>query len=350
MRKIFAFTATFAAVGMLLSGCGSSGSGGGSDGTLVVYTNSNSDGRAEWLTDQAAEAGHSIKVVGAGGGETTNKLIAEKGNAVADVVFGLNNMYLEQLKEAETLEPYTPAWSKEVDPAKGDQGDEKTYFPIVEQGITLAYDADKYSESEAPQQWSDLWTEERFHERYETPDTVSAATTQLVFASILSQYKDDSGDLGISAKGWKQIEAFFDNGVTHVVGTDLYARIADDELDMGQMATSSIPAFEKQYEVNSKVMTPEYGVPYAIEQVAIVKGTEQKEQAQEFVDWFGSAKVQSAWSDEFNTLPVNEEAVKETDPEIVKVYENLDHQDIDWAFTSEHMGDWAEKISLEYVK
>ncbi|WP_245554853.1 hypothetical protein [Nesterenkonia alba] len=69
-----------------------------SDGTLVVYTNSdahsNAEGQqsADWLTEQAAEEGFDIEVVGIGGGDLTNRLIAEAGNPVADVVFGLNHV------------------------------------------------------------------------------------------------------------------------------------------------------------------------------------------------------------------------------------------------------------------
>lgn len=58
-------------------GDGPAESAGSSDaGTLVVYTNSNSEGRGEWLQAKAAKPG--FEIVGAGGADATNKLIAEK--------------------------------------------------------------------------------------------------------------------------------------------------------------------------------------------------------------------------------------------------------------------------------
>ena len=56
---------------------------------------------------KAAEAGFKIEIVGAGGADATNKLIAEKNNPIADVAFGLNNMYFAQVKAAGALEPFT---------------------------------------------------------------------------------------------------------------------------------------------------------------------------------------------------------------------------------------------------
>ncbi|WP_246858500.1 extracellular solute-binding protein [Citricoccus sp. SGAir0253] len=317
---------------------------------MVVYTNSNADGRAEWLTEKAAEAGIPVEIVGQGGGDTTNKILAEAGNPVADVVFGLNHMYFSQLVQAGTIEPYTPEWSDEVAPELGDPSGEGNFWPIVQQGIVLAYDREAYTPEEAPQDWTDLWSEERFHERYESVTGLGGATTQLVFAGILDRYQDPSGELGVSAEGWKQIEAYFEHGNPSVPDTDLYLRMAEDEVDMGQMWTSGIPSREEEYGVDTEIVQPEVGVPFAVEQVALVKGTDQAERAQEFIDWFGSAETQAAWSAEFDSMPANEGAIAEADPEIVEFHESLDQQDIDWDFVSENVTAWIEKVELEYVQ
>ncbi len=117
MRRLKTLIAGAVAVA-LLSGCGAGAaapapsgavtgpaavapSGPPSGETLVVYTNSNGEGRGEWLTKKAAEAGFKIEIVGAGGADATNKLIAEKNNPIADVAFGLNNMYFDQINQIE---------------------------------------------------------------------------------------------------------------------------------------------------------------------------------------------------------------------------------------------------------
>lgn len=134
MRQLLKASAVLATAALALTACGSADSGADSGDTLIVYTNSNGDGRGDWLTEQAAEAGFDIEVVGQGGGDTTNKILAEAGNPVADVVFGLNNVYFNQLVDAETIEPYTPVWANEIDAELGDASGDGNYWPVVQAG------------------------------------------------------------------------------------------------------------------------------------------------------------------------------------------------------------------------
>ncbi|SDS49017.1 iron(III) transport system substrate-binding protein [Pseudarthrobacter equi] len=356
MRKLQTLVAAAVAV-TLLAGCGgeaspgasgeaSSAPAGGSGDTLVVYTNSNGEGRGDWLTQKAGEAGFKIEIVGAGGADATNKLIAEKNNPIADVAFGLNNMYFSQVKAADALEPYKPAWAGEVDTHLADG---ETYWPLVKQAILLGYNSDKFSKDAAPKDWTDLWTKDEFKARYERVTGLGTATAQLVFAGILSRYRDDAGDLGISDEGWKQVEQYFQNGSPAVAKTDLFARIASGEVDMGQMPSSIIADREKSFKVNVETVIPSVGVPLAVEQIALVKGTKKKDQAQKFIDWFGSADVQGQFAKQFNSMPVNKSAQAQANPEVVDFFADLKQQDIDWEFVQENMGAWVEKIELEYM-
>lgn len=357
MRKFHTLAAAAVAVA-LLAGCGGGGTSpaapadsspaatGGSGETLVVYTNSNGEGRGDWLTAKAAEAGFKIEIVGAGGADATNKLIAEKNNPIADVAFGLNNMYFSQIKAEGALEPYEPAWAGEVDK---ELGDGETYWPLVKQAILLGYNSDKFSKDAAPRDWTDLWTKDEFKARYERVTGLGTATAQLVFAGILSRYRDDSGDLGISDEGWKQVEQYFQNGSPAVAKTDLFARIASGEVDMGQMPSSIIADREKSFNVNVETVIPSAGVPLAVEQIALVKGTKKKDEAQKFIDWFGSSDVQGEFAQKFNSMPVNKTAQAKANPDVVNFFADLKQQDIDWEFVQENMGAWVEKIELEYM-
>lgn len=360
VRKILSFISV-AAVGLLtLSGCGQAAGGsatasaaagsGGSSGKLIVYTNSNSDGRGEWLEQKAKAAGFDIQIVGAGGGDLVNKLIAEKNNPVADVAYGLNNVYFAQLKSQGVLETSTPSWSADVDTALGDTGSDQAYWPLVKQAILLTYNADKVSKAQAPTDWTDLWTKDQYKSRYERVSDVSAATTQLVMAGILSRYRDDKGDLGVSDEGWKQVEQYFQHGVPSVKNVDLFARFAKGEVDYGQMPSSPIPAQQKAYGVKTGAVAPAVGVPYAVEQVGIVKGSKKQEQARKFVDWFGNATTQGEWAKEFNSVPVNRKALAQANPAAVAFDKQFKTQDIDWAFVQSNIGPWMEKIQLQYMQ
>ena len=236
-----------------------------------------------------------------------------------------------------------------MDASLADSDDDKAYWPLVKQAILLGYNSDKITPEQAPKDWTDLWSKDEFKTRYERVTGLGTATAQLVFAGILSRYKDDSGDLGISDEGWKQVEQYFQNGSPAVAKTDLFARIASGEVDMGQMPSSIVAEREKSFKVNVETVVPSVGVPLAVEQIALVKGTDKKEQAQKFIDWFGSADVQGEFALQFNSMPVNKSAAAKAKPEVVEFFNGLKQQDIDWNFVQENMGSWVEKIELEYM-
>ncbi|WP_309064901.1 extracellular solute-binding protein [Microbacterium sp.] len=315
-------------------------------GTLIVYTNSNSDGRGEWIIEKAKEAGFEIEIVGLGGADLTNRIIAEKNNPVGDVVFGLNNMFFEQLKAEEAITGYEPEWSGEVPEEAGDAKD-GAYWPLVEQAIVTVYDEKRVDSP--PADLEELYTDDAYKGRFEVNPALGQATPQLVLASILTEHLDEDGDLGVSDKGWKLVESYYANGSPAVEGTDLYARIARDEVDFGVLPSSGIEARDAEYGTETGVIVPEYGVPYVTEQIAPIAGTDNEKQAQEFIDWFGSAEVQGEFAAEFNAMPVNENAIEQANPEVVELMESLPRQDIDFGFVSEHLGEWVEKVTLEYI-
>lgn len=321
-----------------------------SNESLIVYSNSVGDGRGDWLKKEAEAAGFKLEFVDLGGGDVMNRLTAEKNNPVADVTFGLNNVYFEKLKAQNVLEPYTPAWASEVDAAMGDEAG-KQFWPIVREPIMLVYNKAAYaSATDAPQDWTDLWTKEQFKGRYEVPTSLGGATTQMVLAGILARYADPSGDLGISAKGWEQVKAYFANGSRAVKGEDLFSRMKKSQVDAGQMWLAGKASREKQYGIATEAVKPAVGVPFAVQQVALIKGTKKAATATKFIDWFGSADVQAKWSKQFFTAPTNTLASAAADAQAIEQTAGFKKQDIDWSLVAKNIDKWVEKIELEYLK
>lgn len=315
--------------------------------TLVVYSNSVSDGRGDWLAKEAEAAGFKLQFVDLGGGDIQNRLLAEKNNPIADVTFGLNNVFFEKLKAADVLDPYTPSWSGDVDAGLGDGS---LFWPIVREPIMLVYNEAAYpGGAGAPTDWPDLWTKPEFKGKYETPTGLGGATAQMVLSGILTRYQDASGDLGISEEGWKAIEAYFENSSPAVKGEDLYARMKAGTVNAGQMWLAGKATREKQYEIKTEAVKPSVGVPFAVQHVALVKGTKKADQAKKFIDWFGSADLQAKWSNQFFTAPTNKKASASANADAVKATDAFTRQEIDWAFVAQNIDSWVEKIQLQYL-
>ncbi|MFK7694354.1 extracellular solute-binding protein [Paenibacillus sp. HJGM_3] len=315
---------------------------------LIVYTNANSDGRGEWLIEKAKSAGFEIELVGAGGANLTNRLIAEKNNPIADVVFGLNNMLYENLKKENVLTKYVPKWAGEVEPGLNDP--EGYYHGLVKQAILLGYNPKNYTPETAPKDWTDLYKNPAFKGKYEAPTLLGQITPQLVVAGILTRHQDPKGELGISKEGWNEVKQLFDNGVRAVEGEDFYANLASGKTPLGTVVSGTLGKKEEQYKVKAGIVTPQIGVPMIVEHAAIVKGTKKMASAERFVEWMGTADVQGEFAAKFNSMPANTKAAAKANESVKALYSNLKAQPLDWGFVANNIGKWVEKIELQIMK
>lgn len=321
----------------------------GTGETLTIYSNSVSDGRGDWLVKRAAEDGFKLQYIDAGAAEVQSRLIAEKNAPVADITFGLNAIIWESLIAGDILLPYVPAWADEV--SAGLNSEEGYYHAIVKQAILLVYDKNQVDEAAAPKDWVELWSDEKYWNTYEFQRSLSGGTVRNVLAGIFSRYADPNGELGISEDGWNQIAAYYEHGVGSETNVDVYAQIVnpDSMVVAGQMWSSGIETRDEQYGTDTGIVVPAVGVPYAVEGVAIVKGTKHEAEAQRFIDWFGSAQIQGEWAEQFSTLPANEYAIDKAN-EFNQYIATIPAQDIDWALVAENIDAWCEKIELTYMR
>lgn len=317
---------------------------------LTIYTNSGSSGRADWLRERAAQDGFKLTIVEEGAGAVQQRLINEGAATPCDVVFGLNAIIWNDLIARDIIMPIdAPSWADEVSAGLNDPNG--YYYAIVKQAILLAYDTNQIAPEDAPKDWPDLWENEKFWGKYESQIKLTGGTTRNVLAGILTRYVDPNGELGISDEGWAAIEAFFAHGTPVEDGVDLYAQIVNESSPvlMGQMWSSGADQYDAQYGTKTGYATPECGIPYAVEGVAVVKTTKNVEEAKRFVEWFGSAQIQGEWSENFKTMPANEKAADKAPASQIAMC-SIPAQDIDWALVAANIDAWCEKIMLEYMQ
>ena len=353
MKKVLAIVLALAMVLSLSVSAMAEATGADVRGTgveLMVYTNSGSSGRAEWLQERAEKDGFKLTIVEDGAGAIQQRLINEGEATPCDVVFGLNAIIWNDLiARGIVMAIDAPSWADEVSAGLNDPNG--YYYAIVKQAILLAYDTNQVAPEDAPKDWPDLWENEKFWGKYESQIKLTGGTTRNVLAGILTRYVDPDGELGISDEGWAAIVAFFAHGTPVEDGVDLYAQIVreDSPVLMGQMWSSGADQYDAQYGTKTGYATPECGIPYAVEGVAVVSTTKNVDEAKRFVEWFGSAQIQGEWSEQFKTMPANEKAADKAPASQVAMC-SIPAQDIDWALVAANIDAWCEKIMLEYMQ
>lgn len=328
-----------------LAACGSGGESKSEEkgGKLIVYTNSGSDGRDAWLEERAAEDGYDIQVVQIAAGDLANRIVSEKNNVQADLVFGLNNVEYEKLKLEDTMEKWEPEWADKVDLSLGD--DDGYYYPIVIQPLVNIMNKDL---ANPPKDYTDLLSDE-WTDKY-TILGFGGGTSKTMLAGLIVRYADPDGELGISDEGWDIVKKWVQNGHIEESGEDYVGSVIDGTRPICEMWGSGVLQNEEERDTEFQIMSPEIGVPYVTEQVAILKGRNNTEKAIEFANWFGSAEIQTEWMNEFGTLPCNEDAFAQASDDIKEFVGSVHQQEIDWAFVAENLDAWVEKVELEFVQ
>ncbi len=339
VKKLLSLVLVLVFVMSVLSSCGEKNK------QLVVYTNSGSNGRQEFLQEYAKENGFDISIVTAGGTDISNRLASEASKPIADVVFGLNAIEYEKLKKLDLFDKYSPSWANDVPEGLSDP--EGYYNAITMTPLVAVYNPEKTPA--VPTDWVDLATNPVFKGKY-TVLGLGGGTSKAVFASIVSRYRDDSGELKISDEGWKVVEQYFGNCHYEQKGEDWYGKMLDGSVPVTMIWASGAIERGKEFNFDYGVMSPEIGVPTVVEQLAILKGSKNKEEAQKFVDWLGSAEVQAKWAEKYGTIPVLPEALEKAPQESKDLLNKVKVQQMDWGFIAENIDSWVEKATLEYVK
>lgn len=348
---------------LLLAGCGanteatsdSESAAGASEGSsasgkeLVIYSNSLSDERNVWLDEKATEAGFELEFVAGGGGDILNRLLAEKNAPQADITFGMDESSFMQLVDEEMLVHYVPAWAEEI-AAEANIG-EGFYHPLVEQRIFMVYNPEHIEEGQVPANWQDLAATAELHQKFKVPNELGGGTNQKAVMSILLQYIDEDGELGISEEGWQEVEKYLTNGYMTPEGEDTKQNFADGVTPISYTSTSAVPGAEEAYGFEAVPVNPTQGVITMREQIGILDKGEDHDYtaAEEFVEWFGSAEVQGEWAVEFGSHPLNEVAYEQTIPRVKEIVEATEPMDVDWNFVRENLSSWVEKIELELM-
>lgn len=318
----------------------------GGEETIVVYSPQGDELRGTWIKDKAkAELGLDIQFLCAGGGELSDRLVAEKNNPQADVVMGLAQTAMYKLKTEDILDVYEPAWVKGLPEVYRDKDG---YFNSFWQTpIVIAYNPEFLSSDKAPKGWEDL-NKPEYNGLYGIGAT-SAQTTRTYLVGMLWQYYDaETGD--ISQEGWDFLSQVYENaGTLPSSDADIWKAFKDGELPILPWWYGGVVSNCEKNQIPVEYVKPESGTPVVAEAIGLVKGGKSQDGGKKFIDWFGSAEVMAAYAKEFGQAPASPEAIELCPEEVKENATMFTAQNIDWEVAAQNLDKWLEKIELEIM-
>ena len=309
-------------------------------GPLLVYS-PQSEEDLEYIRAAAAEAlDFDVEILNLPGGELADRIIAEKQNPQADVVFGVVPLSMYQLKQEGILEPYTPPWVDGLPNAYQDK--EHFFHSFWQTPVVIAYNSDLLTAGEAPKSWLDLAKDE-YAMKYFAGQT-AWQTTRTHISGVLWRFYD-AGTGKVSEEGWNVLRKIYENSREWNP-----AWIEDFKSGVQPISIhwfGGIKGIAAEHGVNITFVNTTGGTPVIAEAIGLIKKDTDLTNAKAFIDWFGSTEFQVKLAHDLGKAPAHPEALALAPEETRNDMLQFTVQDVDWEIVAENLTDWLEKIELE---
>lgn len=223
-------------------------------------------------------------------GIVTAKLLAEKANPQADVVWGLAATSLMLLKNENMLESYKPKNYDQLSPKFKDTSENPVWTGMDAWMAAICYntvEAEKLGLPK-PTSWQDL-TNPVYKGHIVMPNPSSSGTGYLDVSSWLQLFGKD--------KGWEYMDALHNNIGTYThSGSKPCKLAASGETAIG-ISFAFRAAKSKKEGAPLDIVFPTEGLGWDMEATAIIKGTDKLEAAKILADWAASQKANEMYNE-----------------------------------------------------
>ncbi|MEM5518918.1 putative 2-aminoethylphosphonate ABC transporter substrate-binding protein [Henriciella sp. AS95] len=257
---------------------------------LTVYTSVEAEDLPRYAeTFNAIHPDIKINWVRDSTGVITAKLLAERDNPQADVVWGLAGTSLLLLKTEDMLEPYAPAGVEALDPKFVD-GDEVPSWVGMDAWVAAVCFNTVEGERlglTAPTSWQDL-TDPQYANHIIMPNPSSSGTGFLDVSSWMQIFGEE--------KAWEYMDALHENVARYTHSGSAPCKLAaSGEIPIG-ISFAFRGARSKADGAPIEIIVPSEGVGWEMEATAIIAGTEKLEAAKKLVDFTVSREAMEMYN------------------------------------------------------
>src|SRR5215218_10474697 len=217
-------------------------------------------------------------------GVMTAKLVAEKDNPRADVVWGLAASSIGLMGSLGMIEPYTPSGAAALKPIFKSGKNPETWVGMDAYLAVLCFNTAEAEKNKKPKptSWADL-TKPEYKDSIVMPNPASSGTGYLTVAGWLTIMGEEAG--------WKFMDALHQNVAQYLhSGSAPCVQAAKGERLMG-IGFDMRGATEKTKGAPIDLIVPKEGLGWEMEVTAIMKGTKNLEAAKKLADYSSSLKA-----------------------------------------------------------
>lgn len=270
-------------------------------------------------------------------GVVTAKLLAEKDNPQADVIWGLAATSLLVLKAEGMLEPYAPKGVELLKPEYVDKDAPPAWVGMDGWAASICYNTVEGAKLglTAPKSWKDL-TKPEYKGHVVMPNPASSGTGYLDVSSWIQLFGEKDG--------WAYMDGLHENiaAYTHS-GSKPCKMAAAGETVIG-ISFEFRAAKSKAEGAPIDIIIPEEGIGWDMEASAIVAGTSKEEAAKTLIDWSVSKKANEMYNVGWAIVAMP--GVAKPVPHLpANIEEKMIKNDFEWAANNRNaiLAEWSKR-------
>jgi len=304
---------------------------------VVIYSTHGED-----MLEMVAEAfeektGVSVEYINLKG-ELSERVEAEKNNPQADVMFGgASNLFMD-LKAKDLFVSFEPEWVDDIDPMFKDA--ENYWFGTIQTPVALFYNTEMVSSEDLPKDWYDL-ADSKYEGKLIFRNALSSSA-RVMYSALIQQFERNSS----IEEGWnfmtsldKNTKQYFDSGSL------MMQSIGRKEASISFSTLNDIVDNKLKNNLPIEIVQLDSGFPIITDGIAAINNSPHPEAAKAFVEFAGSAEVQSMLANAFNRMPTHPGALA-TSPQWMGEI-TFKAMDVDWVELSAKQSEWMQKWDTE---
>jgi len=252
---------------------------------LTIYTSLETDETEDYIKAAQAATGLQINWTRFSTGIVGAKLLAERQNPQADVVYGWAVTYLMDYVQRGFFEPYKPKGGEAIPARFKDPND--YWYAIDLYLAAFCVNTAKLKEYNLPMptSWKDL-TNPVYKDHIIMPNPASSGTGFLQVAGILETMDPDYRNKPVTEnEGWKYLEELDKNMGQYIKSGSRPAKYAAAGEYVIGLSFAFVIANLKKEGKPVELILPSEGSSYELEANALMKGAKHPNNAKKFLDW-----------------------------------------------------------------
>ena len=293
LKKRFLFLLALAMIlALLVSACGKD-----EKAKVVIYTAKEPEEIEDYIQGMAEKTLKDIEleVLRLSTGDLTARLLAEKDNPQADVIWGTAATSMIILDNEGMLEPYAPKGVEEILGQFKDPANPPAWVGVDAYLTAFCVNKEKANEFglDIPQSWADL-LDPQYEGHLVMPNPASSGTGFMFVSSVLQGMGEEAG--------WKYLAELDKNMAIYTKSGSKPCKMAG----AGEYAIGISFAFKAADLIADgaplEMVLPAEGAGYEVEANALLKGSDVSDAAKKFLDWAISDEAMEGYAKRFGVV------------------------------------------------